>query len=106
MLGDDVVPDPQGALEVACDPGIQGLHMGPFPRGRPRRHGARSSSRFGGKLHVRQLVGGHREVAGETMRETEPRIGGERAGKMLWGIGAVFQIRQDGAVEAGGCFHG
>ena len=93
-------------VEVARNPGVQCLDVSPFPCGRLCRHCVGGSGRLSGNRYVRQLVREHREVARQTMRETELGIGGEGTGEVLRGIGPVFQIRQDRAVKAGSCFHG
>ena len=106
MFGDNVVPDRQGAIDVAGNPGIQRFDMSPFPRSRLCRHGVSGSRRFGGERNVGQLVRQHREVASCAMRETKLGIGGDGTGEVLRDISTVFQIREDRSVEAGGCFAG
>ena len=93
-------------VDVACDPGIQCLNVSPFPRSRLCRHRVSGSSRFSSEGDVGQLVRQHREVAGQAVRETKLRIGGDGTGEMLLGISPVFQISEDRAVKAGSCFAG
>jgi hypothetical protein len=104
VLGDDVVPDRERAVEVTCDPGIQCLHVSPLTRSRLCRHHGGGLDCLGGSRDVGELVGEHRQVAGKTMRETERGIGGKRAGEMTRGIGAKFQISQDRPVKGGSGF--
>ncbi len=97
VLAEDSVPDREAAIHIAGDPTIERLELRLFPRGRCRHCGARFSRRFGGVWDLGELIGEHREIARDTMRETEFRIGRESVGEMLCGVGAVFQVSEDGA---------
>lgn len=106
MFGDNVIPDRQAAVDVAGDPGLQCLYMSPFSSGGLHRHRAGDSSRLGSGRDFGQVVGEHREVAGQTVRETKRRVGRERMGEMLRSIGTVFQIRLNRPVKADSRFRG
>ena len=106
MFGDNVVPDRQGAVEIACNPGIQCIDVSPFPRSRFCCRKASGSSLLGSQWNVGQLVRQHREVTSQAMRETKIGIGGDSTGEVLWGIGTIFQIPENRSIKADSCFDG
>ena len=101
MPAEDLLPGAERAVEIAGDPGIERRDMCLLAR-----------SGFCGELpcvlrsvlrgrHVRLLVGEHREVAFQAMRECELAVSRKRIRKPLSRIGAILEIAHQRAIEFG-----
>jgi len=91
MVGEDRFPGRQRTVEVAFNPGFQSLHMGLLARRRRGRQRPRGLRRLCGRRHTRLLVQQHGEIALETVRQAELRVGRKAARQMFPHIEAKLE---------------
>jgi len=99
MIGEDRFPGRQRTVEVAFNPGFQSLHMGLLARRRLGRQCPRGLRRLRGRCHARLLVEQHGEIALETVRQAELRVGRKAARQMFPRIQAKLEKARQRALH-------
>ena len=104
MPAEDLLPGAERAVEIAGDPGIERRDMRLLARSGFCAEAPRVLRGVLRDRHVRLLVGEHREIALQAMRERELAVGRKRIREPLARIGAIFQIAHQRAIECGRAF--
>ena len=99
MLIEDVLPHPQGSVDVAVDPSLERIDVRPFAPCVARGQAPGSCQRIAGGRQVRCIEPQHLEIALENMGKAELRIGGEQGPKPARAVGAVLQVAEHGMIE-------
>ena len=95
MVGQDLLPDRDGAVRRGGAPGVQRGEMGLFARGGCGQQGAGAIGGGGGGGQQGGVEAEEGEIPGEAVRQAEPGIGVQDGGEPARGIGAVAEIAGD-----------